>query len=115
MQGKMNIRIEMLKTRNFHSRLFISFLLMFSSCLSHAADTIKGAEVYAKHCAACHGISGVSVMLGAPDFAQNEGLMSPDGALLISIQSGKAAMPAYRGILSDQDILNVIAYLRTLN
>jgi cytochrome c6 len=35
--------------------------------------------------------------------------------LLISIKSGKTAMPAYRGVLSDQDILNVIAYLRTLN
>ncbi len=54
-------------------------------------------------------------MPGAPNFAQDEGLMSPDGTLFISIQSGKAAMPAYRGVLSNQDILNVIAYLRTLN
>lgn len=54
-------------------------------------------------------------MIGAPNFAQSEGLMSPDRTLLISIQTGKAAMPAYRGVLSDQDILDVIAYLRTLN
>ena len=105
----------MLKMRYFKPRLFVSFLLISGSCLSHAADTSKGAEVYAMHCATCHGVSGISVMPGAPNFAQNEGLMSPDGTLLISIQSGKAAMPAYRGVLSDQDILNVIAYLRTLN
>lgn len=96
-------------------RLLASFLLMFGSGLSHAADTNKGAEIYAKHCTTCHGVSGISVMPDAPNFAKGEGLMSPDRALLITIQSGKAAMPAYRGVLSDQDILNVIAFLRTLN
>jgi len=111
----MIIRVEMLKIEYFKSRLLASFLLMFGSGLSHAADTNKGAELYAMHCATCHGVSGISVMPGAPNFAQSEGLMSPDGALLISIKSGKVAMPAYRGVLSDQDILNVIAYLRTLN
>ena len=106
---------EMFKMRYLKPKVFFYFLLMFVPVISQAADPNKGAEIYTKHCASCHGVSGVSVMLGAPNFAQNEGLMSPDGALLISIQSGKAAMPAYRGVLSDQDILNVIAYLRTLN
>ncbi len=41
--------------------------------------------------------------------------MSSDRALITFIQSGKAAMPAYRGVLSNQDTLDVIAYLRTLN
>jgi cytochrome c6 len=111
----MSIRIEMLKIRFFKPKLLATLLLMFGSGLSHAADTDKGAELYATNCAACHGVSGISVMHGAPNFAQGEGLMNPDRALLISIRSGKAAMPAYRGVLSDQDILNVIAYLRTLN
>lgn len=111
----MIIRIEMLKIRNFMPKLLASFLLLFGSGLSHAADTNKGAELYAMHCATCHGVSGISIMPGAPNFSQSEGLMSPDGALLISIKGGKVAMPAYRGVLSDQDILNVIAYLRTLN
>ena len=105
----------MLNKRSFKKNIFVAILLMFWPCLSYAADTNKGAEVYTMHCASCHGVSGVNVMPGAPNFAQDEGLMSPDGTLFISIQSGKAAMPAYRGILSDQDILNVIAYLRTLN
>jgi len=111
----MIVRIKMFKIYHFKPRFLAFLLLMFGSALSHAADTNKGAELYAMHCAACHGLSGISVMLGAPNFAQNEGLMNPDSALLISIQSGKAAMPAYRGVLSNQDILDVIAYLRTLN
>jgi cytochrome c6 len=105
----------MLNNRSFKQIIFVATLLMFWPCLSYPADTNKGAEVYNMHCVSCHGISGVSVIPGAPNFAQDEGLMSPDGTLFISIQSGKAAMPAYRGVLSDQDILNVIAYLRTLN
>ncbi|MBI3479757.1 MAG: cytochrome c [Nitrosomonadales bacterium] len=88
---------------------------MSGSGLCYAADPNKGAQVYATHCASCHGLSGISVMMGAPSFAKNEGLMSPDSALLISIRGGKAAMPAYRGVLNDQDILDVIAYLRTMN
>lgn len=95
--------------------LLASFLLMFGANLSYAADPNKGAEIYAKHCVICHGTSGISDMSRAPNFAKNEGLMSSDRELLISIKSGKAVMPAYRGVLSDQDILNVIAYLRTLN
>ena len=97
------------------TRLIVSVLLMMCSGLTYAADPNKGAELYAMHCATCHGVTGISVMPGAPNFAHSEGLMNPDGVLLVTIRSGKAAMPAYRGVLGDQDILNVIAYLRTLN
>lgn len=81
---------------------------------AYAADPGKGAQVYATHCISCHGRDGVSVMPGAPSFARSEGLMQPDAALLTSIKAGKNAMPAYVGILNDQEIFDVIAYLRTL-
>lgn len=99
----------------FKPTLAISCLLMIFPGLCQAADPNKGAGIYKMHCALCHGVSGNSVMIGAPNFAQGDSLMSPDSALLVSIQNGKAAMPAYRGVLSDQDILDVIAYLRTFN
>jgi len=93
--------------------IFLAFLLVTSA--SHAADPTKGGELYAVHCADCHGASGISIMPDAPNFARNESLMKPDRHLLISINKGNNAMPSYQGILSDQDILDVIAYLRTLN
>jgi cytochrome c6 len=108
--------IEMLKIRNLTpKKVVFLLLLMFVPCLSQAADPNKGSEIYQSHCASCHGVSGVSVMVGAPNFSEGEGLINPDSKLLISIQNGKNAMPAYRGVLSDQDILDAIAYLRTLN
>lgn len=95
--------------------LFVFLLLALGSSASYAADPGKGSGFYAKNCAACHGASGTSVMPGAPSFAKGEALMQPDTKLLDSIKAGKNAMPAYRGILSDVDILDVIAYLRTLH
>ena len=40
--------------------------------------------------------------------------MQSDQALLKRIQGGKNACPAYRGILSEQQTFDVIAYIRTL-
>ena len=81
---------------------------------AHAADIAKGQRVYAMHCAVCHGPTGLAVMPGAPNFARNERLLQPDMSLLMSVRTGKNAMPAFMGILNDRDILDVIAYLRTL-
>ena len=54
------------------------------------------------------------VLPEAPNLARGEGLMQPDMMLLVSIKTGKNAMPGFMGILKDQDILDVIAYTRTL-
>jgi len=82
---------------------------------SYAADTVKGSEIYGTYCASCHGSAGSSIMPNVPSFDQGEGLFQSDLALLNSIADGKNGMPSYLGILSDSDILDVIAYLRTLN
>jgi len=79
-----------------------------------AADVFKGRETYVNYCAACHGPAGLAVMPGAPNFARGDRLMQPDTALLMSIRGGRNAMPAFAGVLRDQEILNVIAFLRTL-
>lgn len=78
------------------------------------ADIFKGRQVYAMHCSACHGPAGVSLMAGAPNLARGERMMQPDASLLAAIRAGRNAMPAYAGILTDRDILDVIAFVRTL-
>lgn len=79
-----------------------------------AADVMNGAKIYARHCAACHGPAGMSVMPGAPNLARGERLMQPDQALLATLKAGRNAMPAYVGVLADREILDVIAYSRSL-
>jgi cytochrome c6 len=91
-----------------------AFMTFVTIAPAFAADVIKGAQVYARHCAACHGPNGISVMPGAPHLARGERLMQSDLSLLASFKAGKNAMPAYVGILTDREILDVIAYSRTL-
>ena len=86
----------------------------FATAPLHAADVNNGRQLYNLHCASCHGPSGISLMPAAPSIARGGTLMQPDTALLASIRSGKNAMPAYAGILKDREILDVIAYMRTL-
>jgi cytochrome c6 len=90
-------------------------LLALAAGSAAAADVNKGATLYATHCAVCHGANGNPVMPGAPNFRRMDSLMRPDMQLLMSIRSGKGAMPGYFGILRDQEILDVVAYLRTLS
>jgi len=93
----------------------IAGLIAAMSVPATAADIIKGNRIYSAHCAFCHGVSGISAMPGAPNLARgSERLMQADIGLLTSIRNGKNAMPAYIGILTDREILDVIAYLRTL-
>lgn len=79
-----------------------------------AADVANGARIYGIHCIACHGMQGQSALPNVPNFAIGERMMQPDFALMQSIRTGKDIMPAFFGILRDQEILDVIAYLRTL-
>jgi cytochrome c6 len=88
--------------------------LLAAPVVSHAADVAKGAQIYNTHCASCHGLNGVSVMPTAPNFARSERMLQPDIQLLMAIKAGRAAMPAYNGVLADRDIFDVIAYMRTL-
>jgi cytochrome c6 len=59
-------------------------------------------------------MGGVAVLPTAPSFARGERLMQPDALLLASVRTGRGPMPGFFGILSDRDVLDVIAYLRTL-
>lgn len=80
-----------------------------------AADIQRGGALYSTHCAVCHGAGGNPVFAGAPNFRRMESLMRPDMQLVTAVRNGKGAMPGYFGVLRDREILDVIAYLRTLS
>lgn len=79
-----------------------------------ASNVLEGQRIYNQHCIGCHGLGGNSVIPNAPKFSRGERLMQPDVMLMATIKSGKMTMPSFNGILRDQEILDVIAYLRTL-
>lgn len=79
------------------------------------ADGGSGQRLYRTHCAGCHGTKGISVMPQAQNFSRVKLLAQPDQDLIDIIRSGRNMMPAYLGILNDNETLDVIKYLRTLN
>ncbi len=79
-----------------------------------SADINKGKQIYVKHCQNCHGARGNGQIPGVPDFSRGERLLQPDANLVTTLRNGKGMMPAYRALLRDHELLDVIAYLRTL-
>ena len=98
---------------NLHGVALAAALGLLPSA-GNAADVIRGGEIYRANCANCHGPNGRPVLPTAPDFSRQERLLQPDPMLLQSVRNGRGAMPAFQGILRDREILDVIAYLRTL-
>lgn len=79
-----------------------------------AADLARGSQIFALHCATCHGPSGQGGIPGAPKFNRGERLLQSDRALAESVRRGRNVMPSFAGVLRDREILDVISYLRTL-
>jgi len=82
--------------------------------VSRAADPANGRQAYERYCVSCHGADGRGVVANAPDFSRGQGLMAPDVTIAQTLRSGKGGMPSFLGILSNTELLDVVAYLRTL-
>ncbi len=80
----------------------------------HAADVFNGKELYARHCTGCHGASGDGMMPGMPNFSLGERMTSTNRELVDSIRQGNGVMPGFGGMLDDEQISDIVAYLRTL-
>ena len=79
-----------------------------------AADLFRGGDLYAEHCAECHGSDGRGEMPGTPDLTRGTTLQQSNAELFDLLENGRGIMPSYYGLLSDEEMLDVIAYLRTL-
>jgi cytochrome c6 len=94
-----------------HFMVFILFILSIGA--ANAGDPMKGSQLYENHCSGCHGLNGSPQVVGVPNFTMGQGLMKSDQELLSFIKKGKTVMPAFNGVLSDEEILNIIAHIRT--
>jgi mono/diheme cytochrome c family protein len=79
----------------------------------------QGADTYKAKCAMCHGADGegntpAGKAMKTPSFSAPELLKATDADLIAATKSGKGKMPAYTGKLTDPEIKDVVAYIRTL-
>lgn len=94
----------------------LGVIIMIVACGTvEAGDVFNGERVYRAHCSGCHGARGRGELPDSPNFTRGDGLMRSDLALLDAIETGRNAMPGYRGVLSEEEILDVITFVRTLH
>ncbi len=84
-----------------------------------AFSQAPGADTYKAKCAMCHGADGQAATSMGKSMKilsiKNPAMVhAPDARLIASTTNGKGKMPAYKGKLTDAQIRNVIAYMRTL-
>ncbi len=82
-----------------------------------AQDT--GADTYKAKCAMCHAADGsgstpAGKSMKAVPFSSPDLIKASDADLIAATKNGKGKMPAYSGKLTDPQIKDVIAYIRTL-
>lgn len=95
-----------------YTLVLLSGLLLLTD--AHAGDPLQGGSLYTQHCAGCHGGNGMGVIAGTPNLAGNTQIMvKPDFELMKTVLAGKGIMPAYQGKLTQTEILDIIAHVRT--
>lgn len=92
--------------------LFIAILPLFFHGSAAAGDPFAGEQLYRQHCQGCHGSDGSGVA-GTPPLDRNA-LMQSDNQLFQILQQGKGTMPAYLGLLDEEQLHDLIAYMRTM-
>jgi mono/diheme cytochrome c family protein len=78
-----------------------------------------GGDIYKSKCIICHGADGLGgtpsgKALKAASFKDPALVKAPDTELFAAIKNGKNKMPPYGGKLTDAEIKQVLAYVRTL-
>jgi mono/diheme cytochrome c family protein len=89
--------------------------------VSKGDDSNKaGMALYNKNCASCHGKVGLGDGVKARALKDSPGDFSvavyqdqTDGEHFYKTKNGRGEMPKYEGKLSDDDIWNIINYMRT--
>lgn len=86
-----------------------------------AGDPVTGREIYVNTCIRCHGIDGkgalgIKLVPHPADLTSLTVQSRLDGTLFRRIHEGKpnTAMGAWKHTLSDEEIWDVLAYVRTL-
>lgn len=105
------------------TKLIILCLMIFILSFSLANATEDGKKIYEKKCTTCHGKDGkgnramlktLKVDASLLDLLDKETLDKTDDELASTTSKGINKMPAYGKDLKDEDLRNIISYIRSM-
>ena len=91
--------------------------------IPRSAESIaRGRQLFARDCAVCHGAEGKGDGVAAAAFAQRPDDLSriapppvfPDGVVAYRIINGVKMMPAFKSTLSENEIWDLLNFIRSL-
>lgn len=105
------------------SLIAVLIIVAGSSWVAAQGRTARGQILYDEHCARCHGLTGkgdgpeaAKLMVPPANFHTARSKAKTDFELLTSISYGIAFSPmhAWRGRITDDELLELVRYLREL-
>lgn len=97
-----------------------NFKTMKNPAAKGDASNKAGMALYNKNCASCHGKTGLGDGVKARalkqfpgDFSKADYQAQSDGDHFYKTKFGRGEMPKYEGKLTDDDIWNMVNYMRT--
>jgi mono/diheme cytochrome c family protein len=97
----------------------IALVAVMAATTMTTAFAQAGADTYKAKCAMCHGADGLGATpagkaMGAKPLNGAEYVKASDADLIAATKNGKGKMPAFAGKLTDVQIKDAVAYIRTL-
>ena len=97
-----------------------NFKSMANPVAKGEASNKAGKTLYDKNCASCHGKAGLGDGVKARalktfpgDFSKADFQNQTDGDHFYKTKTGRSEMPKYEGKIADNDIWNMVNYMRT--
>lgn len=94
----------------------LASILVLAGCQREAAqpdqNAFRGQYVYLKNCAPCHDAKNPDLVVAPPPLAGLSKTKSDDEIRDV-IQQGRNTMPAFQGMLTNDDINAVVRYIHT--
>ena len=94
-------------------------LITLLTAATATAFSQAAADTYKSKCAMCHGADGAGdtpagKAMKVPSFASPDAVKASDADLIAITKTGKGKMPAYTGKIPDDQIKDLVVYIRTL-
>ncbi len=81
----------------------------------------EGKALWGTNCKSCHGVKGLGdgtkaekIDISCGDFSSKEFQSTSDGEMFYKTKIGRKPMPSYKEKLSDTEIWQLVAYMRTM-